>query len=92
MWTLQDAKNRFSAVVNAALLHGPQHVTRRGRPAVVVVAADEWARLNTRAVPRRSFKELLRDMPPAPDEAAEDAFQRSLARMPMTYRETDFGE
>ena len=30
-WSLQDAKNRFSAVVNAALDGSPQMVTRRGR-------------------------------------------------------------
>lgn len=45
MWTLQDAKNRFSAVVEAALAGTPQEVTRRGKPAVVVVAAAEYARL-----------------------------------------------
>ena len=31
-WQLQDAKNRFSAVVDAALTGHPQRVTRRGKP------------------------------------------------------------
>ena len=44
-WQLQDAKNRFSAVVDAALAGDPQHVTRRGRPAVVVLAVEEYQRL-----------------------------------------------
>ncbi len=44
-WQLQDAKNRFSAVVDAALAGEPQHVTRRGKPAVVVLAAAEYERL-----------------------------------------------
>ena len=44
-WPLQDAKNRFSAVVDAALAGDPQRVTRRGRPAVVVLAVDEYDRL-----------------------------------------------
>lgn len=44
-WSLQDAKNRFSAVVDAALAGAPQRVTRRGSPAVVVLAADEYERL-----------------------------------------------
>ena len=44
-WPLQDAKNRFSAVVDAALAGNPQRVTRRGVPAVVVVAVDEYERL-----------------------------------------------
>jgi antitoxin Phd len=43
-WSVQDAKNRFSAVVEAAR-RAPQFVTRHGKPAVVVVAADEYARL-----------------------------------------------
>ncbi len=44
-WSLQDAKNRFSAVVDAALSGVPQLVTRRGKPAVVVLAVDEYDRL-----------------------------------------------
>ena len=44
-WTLQDAKNRFDDVVDAALAGTPQRVTRRGRPAVVVLAVDEYERL-----------------------------------------------
>ena len=44
-WPLQDAKNKFSALVNAALAGVPQHVTRRGELAVVVLAVDEYERL-----------------------------------------------
>ena len=44
-WALQDAKNKFSAVVNAALDGEPQMVTRRGLPAVVVLAEREFERL-----------------------------------------------
>lgn len=44
-WPLQDAKNRFSAVVDAALAGDPQRVTRRGKPAVVVLAVEEYERL-----------------------------------------------
>ena len=44
-WTLQDAKNRFSAVVNAALAGEPQRVTRRGKPAVIVLSVEEYERL-----------------------------------------------
>ena len=44
-WALQDAKNRFSAVVDAALAGEPQQVTRRGKPAVVVVSVSEYDRL-----------------------------------------------
>lgn len=45
VWPLQDAKNRFSAVVDAALAGAPQRVTRRGEPAVVVVSVEEYERL-----------------------------------------------
>lgn len=45
MWTLQDAKNRFSAVVDEAMAGRPQEVTRRGRPAVVVLSAADYERL-----------------------------------------------
>jgi antitoxin Phd len=45
-WSVQDAKNRFSEVVEAAR-RAPQTVTKHGKPAVVVVAADEYARLQT---------------------------------------------
>ena len=41
-WSLQDAKNRFSAVVNAALSGEPQTVTGRGSPAVVVLAVEDY--------------------------------------------------
>ena len=44
-WQLQDAKNRFSDVVDAALSGFPQRVTRRGKPAVVVLPVDEYERL-----------------------------------------------
>ena len=44
-WALQDAKNKFSALVNAALAGEPQRVTRHGQPAVVVMATDEYERL-----------------------------------------------
>ncbi|WP_419916833.1 type II toxin-antitoxin system prevent-host-death family antitoxin [Candidatus Poriferisodalis sp.] len=64
MWQLQDAKNRFSAVVEAALGGEPQHVTRRGQPVVVVVAVDEFerlCRLDSAAAP--TFGRLLAAMP-----------------------------
>lgn len=63
-WSLQDAKNRFSAVVNAALDGVPQRVTRRGRPAVVVLAVDEYERLrHIEKTNAPTFGELLLDIP-----------------------------
>ena len=44
-WQVQEAKQRFSELVQRALDDGPQVVTRHGKDAVVVVAADEYRRL-----------------------------------------------
>ena len=41
IWRLHEAKNRFSEVVELTLKVGPQMVTRRGKEAVVVLAANE---------------------------------------------------
>ncbi|MFN3662222.1 type II toxin-antitoxin system Phd/YefM family antitoxin [Yoonia sp.] len=64
MWTVQDAKNKFSAVVEAALAGTPQEVTRRGKPAVVILSADEYHRLLAGAVnARESFADHLMSFP-----------------------------
>jgi len=55
-WQVQEAKQRFSELVQRALDEGPQVVTRRGQEAVVVIAVDEYRRLTGR-VP--DFKEFL---------------------------------
>jgi prevent-host-death family protein len=47
-WTVAEAKAKFSEVVDLAQSHGPQTVTRNGRTAVVIVAAEEWERKNKR--------------------------------------------
>ena len=44
-WQLQDAKDRLSELVRKASDEGPQVITLRGDDAVVVVAADQYARL-----------------------------------------------
>lgn len=49
-WKLEDAKNQFSRVVREALAGRPQRVTRGGRDAVVVIAAEEYDRLARPAV------------------------------------------
>jgi antitoxin Phd len=62
-WSVQDAKNRFSEVVEAARRR-PQTVTKHGKPAVVVVAADEYDRLRKlQQLKAPSFAELLLAMP-----------------------------
>jgi prevent-host-death family protein len=43
-WTVAEAKAKFSELVEQARVEGPQTITRNGRRAVVVVAAEEWDR------------------------------------------------
>jgi len=47
-WTIAKAKARFSEVIEEARTRGPQTITRHGRKAAVVVAADEWERKTKR--------------------------------------------
>jgi antitoxin Phd len=56
-WQVQDAKARFSELLDAAIKKGPQVVTRRGIEAAVLVPIQEWRRLQDSARP--SLKELL---------------------------------
>jgi prevent-host-death family protein len=44
-WRLEEAKARFSELVRLARASGPQHVTVRGQEAVVVLSAEDYARL-----------------------------------------------
>jgi prevent-host-death family protein len=48
-WSVAAAKAKFSEVIDRALSEGPQTITRNGRSAVVVVAADEWERKTKRS-------------------------------------------
>ena len=48
-WTVAAAKAKFSEVIDQAQAQGPQTITRNGRHAVVVVAAQEWERKTRRA-------------------------------------------
>ena len=41
-WQLQEARNRFSQVVNEALSDGPQVVTRRGEEVAVIISMEEY--------------------------------------------------
>lgn len=45
-WQLQEAKSRFSELVEETLTNGPQTVTRRGVDAVVVISLAEFKRMN----------------------------------------------
>jgi antitoxin Phd len=59
-WKLQDAKAKFSQIVEDALTKSPQFVTRRGREAVVVIAARDYENLISK---KPSFKQFLLNGP-----------------------------
>ena len=61
-WPVQDAKARFSELLETCLKDGPQIVTKRGAEAAVLAPISEWKRLQQAARP--SLKELL--LAPAP--------------------------
>jgi prevent-host-death family protein len=75
-WSVQDAKNRFSALV-AAARRRPQIVTKHGKPAVVVVDAAEYERLQRLERGKApSFADALLAIPQGGEE-----FPRLNARM-----------
>lgn len=57
VWPVQDAKARFSELLDASVEKGPQIVTRRGVETAVLVPIEEWRRLQSAAPPR--LKSLL---------------------------------
>lgn len=59
-WQLQEAKNKFSQVVELAEHTGPQFVTKHGRESVVVLSAKAYRKL---LKPRNTLIEFFRDSP-----------------------------
>ena len=66
IWQVQDAKARFSEMLETSLAEGPQIVTRRGVETAVLVPIDQWRRLEK--MTRLGLKELLL----APEARTED--------------------
>ncbi len=57
VWQVQEAKARFSELLETSLAQGPQVVTKRGVETAVVVPIDQWRRLER--MTRPDLKELL---------------------------------
>jgi antitoxin Phd len=62
-WQLQTAKALFSELFRKARAEGPQWVTRQGKEAVVVVAAEEFQRLRARSRQPESLVEFFAKSP-----------------------------
>lgn len=60
IWTVAEAKAKFSEVIDRARTQTPQVVTRNGQPAVVVVSAEEWERKTRR---RGTLADFLSNSP-----------------------------
>jgi antitoxin Phd len=78
-WQVQDAKARFSELLDASLREGPQVVTRRGVEAAVVVPIEQWRRLQQLSQP--TLKELLLGEGPRFDAVVPP--RRSWRRRPL---------
>lgn len=59
-WALQDAKAKFSEVVKKAQDDGPQYITVRGEPAVVIISQKEYTKLTS---PTINLVDFLRKSP-----------------------------
>ncbi len=74
-WALQDAKARFSEVVKRAIQKGPQHVSVRGVPTVVVLSEDTYADL---VASKPSIVDHILDGPAWPDDLVDAINARSV--------------
>jgi prevent-host-death family protein len=46
VWQLQEAKNKFSNLVDKAHHDGPQIVTKHGKESVVIIAVEDFQKLS----------------------------------------------
>ena len=60
MWQLQEAKNKFSEVVDEAIRSGPQLITKRGVEAVILLSYAEYRKL---IVTQQKLSTFFRESP-----------------------------
>ena len=60
IWQLQEAKNKFSEVVEEALTHGPQLITKRGVETVIVLSYTEYRSM---LLNRKKLSTFFRESP-----------------------------
>ena len=60
IWQLQEAKNKFSNLVNKARRDGPQIVTKHGEASVVVLSFEDYKQLTA---PKEKLASFLRNSP-----------------------------
>lgn len=62
-WQLQTAKAQFSELFRRARTEGPQVVTRQGKEQVVVLPAEQFAKLIKRVRQPKSLVEFFAESP-----------------------------
>lgn len=60
VWTVAEAKARFSELLQRAEAEGPQRITRHGRTTAVVVSPSEWEKKSVR---KENLAEFLMNSP-----------------------------
>ena len=60
VWQLQEAKSKFSRLVEEAISDGPQFVTKRGVESVVVISSKEYSKLKKK---KSNLINLLKNAP-----------------------------
>ena len=65
-WPVQDAKSRFSELLDTTIAEGPQIVTKRGVETAVLLPIEQWRRLE------RMTKPDLKDLLLAPEARTEE--------------------
>lgn len=59
-WQLQEAKNKFSEVVEEALKHGPQVITKRGKETVIVLSYADYRKM---MLTQKKLSDFFRESP-----------------------------
>jgi len=60
MWQIQEAKNKFSEVVDEAIKHGPQIITKRGVETAIVLSYAEYRRV---MLNQKNLSDFFRESP-----------------------------
>lgn len=69
VWSVFDAKNRLSEVIDLAHAQGPQMITEKGQPSAVILSVEDYEKLKHPKMPLNDFLrtaplegiELIRD-------------------------------
>lgn len=59
-WQLQEAKARFSELINEVLDEGYQTITKNGKPVVVMVSLQEFQKMKK---PKKTLGEFFQESP-----------------------------